>query len=112
MNTPLAMLIAGVTVAQTNLLHAFTKLRTYYVSFVKLLLFPALLIAAFALLRLQSTVMLTVLVALASPTATMGTLFAIRFDKDALYASELFAVTTLLSLASLPAIVYLANLLM
>ena len=36
MNTPLAMIVAGVTVAQTDLKQVFVKGRIYYVSFLKL----------------------------------------------------------------------------
>lgn len=109
MNTPLAMLIAGATVAQTNLLKAFARGRIYYVSFLKLLLVPALIVLALSLFPLPQIVLLTVAVAMASPTATMGTIFAIRYDRNAVYASELFAVTTILSAVSLPLVVFLAE---
>ena len=39
----------------------------------------------------------------------MGTIFAIRYDRNAVYASELFAVTTILSAVSLPLVVFLAE---
>ncbi len=109
MNTPLAMLIAGATVAQTNLLRALTRGRVYYVTFLKLLLAPALIVLALSLFPVPQIVSLTVAVAMASPTATMATLFAIRYDRNAVYASELFAVTTILSALSLPLIVLLAE---
>ena len=109
MNTPLAMLIAGATVAQTNLLRALTRGRAYHVTFLKLLLAPALIVLALSLFPVPQIVSLTVAVAMASPTATMATLFAIRYDRNAVYASELFAVTTILSALSLPLIVLLAE---
>ena len=40
----------------------------------------------------------------ACPAAATGTLFAIRYKKDSFYAAELFAVTTLLSIITLPVI--------
>ena len=51
MNTPLAMLVAGVTVAQTNLIKAFTRPRTYYVSFLKLILLPLLIVLAYSVFK-------------------------------------------------------------
>ena len=109
MNTPLAMLIAGATVAQTNLLKAFARGRIYYVSVLKLLVAPILIVLALSIFPLPQIVLLTVAVAMASPTATMGTLFAIRYERNAVYASELFAVTTILSAISLPLVVYIAE---
>jgi predicted permease len=109
MNTPLAMLIAGATVAQTNLLKAFARGRIYYVSVLKLLVAPILIVLALSIFPLPQIVLLTVAVAMASPTATMGTLFAIRYERNAVYASELFAVTTILSAISLPVVVYIAE---
>ena len=41
-------------------------------------------------------------IATASPTATMCMIFAVKYDKNSTYASELFAVTTLLSLITIP----------
>lgn len=92
-----------------NLLKAFARGRIYYVSFLKLLLVPALIVLALSLFPLPQIVLLTVAVAMASPTATMGTIFAIRYDRNAVYASELFAVTTILSAVSLPLVVFLAE---
>ena len=109
MNTPLAMLIAGATVAQTNLLKAFSRGRTYYVCFLKLLLVPLLILLALSFFPVPEMVALTVAVALASPTAAMGTMFAIRYERNAVYASELFAVTTILSARSLPLGVWVAG---
>lgn len=109
MNTPLAMLIAGATVAQTNLLKAFSRGRTYYVCFLKLLLVPLLILLALSFFPVPEMVALTVAVALASPTAAMGTMFAIRYERNAVYASELFAVTTILSALSLPLVVWVAG---
>jgi predicted permease len=112
MNTPLAMLIAGATVAQTNLIKTFGRGRTYYVCFLKLLLAPLLVVAAFSLFRLPTIITLTVAVALAAPTAAMGTMFSIRYDRNALYASELFAATTILSALTLPLVVWIAGFLL
>ena len=69
----------------------------------------ALIVLALSLFPLPQIVLLTVAVAMASPTATMGTIFAIRYDRNAVYASELFAVTTILSAVSLPLVVFLAE---
>ena len=110
MNTPLAMIVAGVTVAQTDLKKVFIKGRIYYVSFLKLILAPVLIVLVYALFPNVSTIVtLSLALAMAAPAGAMGTMFAIRYDRSALYASEVFAATTILSALTLPLIVLLAS---
>lgn len=109
MNTPLAMIIAGATAAQTNLLSVFKKPRNYLICFYKLLLLP---LAAFAVIRLfnvPSIVCTTLTVAAACPVATTGIMFAITLDKDPEKCSELFTMSTLLSALTLPLVTVIAT---
>lgn len=109
MNTPLAMIIAGVSVAQTNLPAMFRNKKLYLVSFLKLLLMPALVLAALLALRSDSVPACAILIAAACPAATTCTAFALRFQKNYRYASEIYAFTTLSSLATIPLFVYAAE---
>lgn len=107
MNTPVAMLIAGVCIAQTNILKTFVKPRVYIVSMLKLILLPFVFILIFKPFFGDGIMMGVLTIATASPTATMCMIFAVKYDKNSLYASELFAVTTLLSLITIPLSLYL-----
>ena len=49
---------------------------------------------------------------MAAPSGAMCTMFAVRYDRDAHYASEIFAATTILSMATLPLIVWVAGFLL
>lgn len=109
MNTPLAMLAAGATIAQTSILKSLKNPRLYLVSAVKLIAVPAATALIFLILPVDSTVAGAVILASACPAAATGTLFAIRFKKDSFYASELFAVTTLLSIATLPLVMWVVG---
>ena len=109
MNTPFAMIIAGVTIGQSNIRKLFGKTRIYLVSFIKLLLIPAVLLLLYSRFQVKEAVLTTAILAAACPTAATGTLFAIRYDKNALYASEIFAVTTIFSLVTIPLIMLLAE---
>jgi predicted permease len=112
MNTPLAMLVAGITIAQTDIRKLLTKLRIYYISFVKLLLIPITMLFVFQLFELPSVVLLTSVLAAACPTAATVNLFSIRYDKNYLYASEIFAVSTISSMITIPLVMYIANLIL
>jgi predicted permease len=110
LNTPLAMLVTGASIAQANLLSALSNLRIYYISFLRLIVVPVIVVFIFKLLPLDHTVMLTNLIATACPAGTSAILFATRFDKDYIYSSELIAVTNILCLFSIPLILFFSQL--
>lgn len=102
MNTPLAMLIAGLTLAQSDLKTVFLKKRIYYVSFLKLILYPMLILLMFRWMPIEPIVLLSITLSLGCPVAALCTAFGLRFDNHPVYASEIFAVSTILSAISLP----------
>ena len=104
MNTPLAMIIAGVTIAQTNIWKIFIKPRIYLAVFLKLIFIPVILLLIYSKLQLEVPVLAAAVLAAACPTGATGTVFAIRYQKNALYASEIFAMTTLGALITIPVI--------
>ena len=111
MNTPLAMLVAGATIAQADIPKLLKKVRAYYITAIKLLLMPIAMLFIFHFFNLPRTVLITAVLAAACPAAATVNLFALRFDKDYLYASELFAITTIFSLITIPVVMMIANLL-
>ncbi len=115
MNTPFAMLIAGATLAGSNLLGCVKKPKLYLLSAAKLLLIPILTVlamAGFVRLGVDSMLITITVIAVACPTAAACTMFAHRYQKDSAYASELFAITTILSAATIPAVIWLLNVLL
>lgn len=112
-NTPLAMLIAGSTLAHTKMKKALLRPKTYYICALKLLLVPVSVMGVLYLiskLDVSADVVNIVLIACACPTATIVTMFSHRFGKNSVYSSEIFAICTLLSAASLPAVLKIASL--
>lgn len=82
MNTPIAMVIAGATAAQTNVLKALQNRRIYYVSLCKLIILPVAGFLAAWILNPPPIVLMTVTIAAACPAATMCTMFAVNLDND------------------------------
>ena len=109
MNTPIAMVIAGATAAQTNVLKALQNRRIYYVSLCKLIILPVAGFFAMWILNPPPIVLMTVTIAAACPAATMCTMFAVNLDKNPKTASEIFTVTTILSAVTLPLITIFAD---
>ncbi|NLP34960.1 MAG: AEC family transporter [Clostridiales bacterium] len=107
-NTPLAMIVAGVSIAQTNIRELIRNIRIFQVSLVKLLVLPIIIAALFSLLPYEQTVTATSILANACPTATTLIMFAYKYEKKVTYASQLFAATTLLSMITIPIIMLFA----
>ena len=107
MNTPLSMLIAGISLAESDIVSALKRKRLYLVCAVKLLLMPAVILLILKFLPVSRDIRYVNVIAAACPTATSGTLFAIRYKGDYKYTSEIFAVSTVISMATIPLIVFL-----
>lgn len=110
MTTPLGMLVAGTAIAQSDLLKALRKGKIYWICTLRLIIIPISTIGLFMLLPFDETVMGITIAAAACPTATICTMFAISYNKDSLYAGEIFAVSTILSALTLPAVMWVFGL--
>lgn len=104
MNTPVAMLISGMNLAESGLLSCLKSPRTYVISAAKLLAFPLITLVLLMAVRVDSAIAVTILVASACPSGATGTMFALQYNKNSQYASKLLAVTTVLSLVTIPAV--------
>ena len=114
MNTPLAMLIAGSTLSGTNIFGCLKKVRIYLLTAARLILLPV--VCLFCLFGLSFAgvdhmVITIVLIAASCPSAVITTMFSHRYGGDSVYASEIFAVTTILSALTIPFIMWLLSLL-
>lgn len=102
MNTPLAMLIAGITLSQMKLSDIVKEKGVYLVSALKLVVYPILMSMIFRFLPVEEIVKQTILIAIACPVGATVTLLALRFNKNAPYASMLYAATTIIALVVMP----------
>lgn len=102
MNTPLAMIVAGATIARTDLRSAVRQVRVYFIALFKLIAMPLLSYLILMPLPIATEVKLTIVLAMAAPSAVTCTLFAITHKKNEKYAVSIFALTTVLSILTLP----------
>lgn len=109
MTTPLAMLVAGASIAGSNVLKALKNPRIYLVTLLKLIVFPLIALIFIYFIPAPETAKLITLIEIACPTATIGMMFAITFEKNAEYCSQIFAITTLLSMFTLPLIIQIGT---
>ncbi len=102
MTTPLAMIVAGASIMSAGLLKSVKNPRVYLVSAVRLLLLPFIGLALIMFMPCAEMPKLITLIEFSCPTAAIGTMFAIKYDKKPEYAAQIFAVSTLLSAAAMP----------
>ena len=114
--TPLSMTIIGMKLGATSFMTLFRSGKLYYVSFLKLVLFPVVITAAMFLLRFApvnvpvESVILGVFVGYSMPTAGLAATFADEFGGDAENAVIFTLGTTVLSVVTIPALYWLLNL--
>ncbi len=109
MNTPLAMLVAGVTIAQSDIIKGLKNIRLYYVCLVKLIIIPVVCAFLLKLFGADDVVTMTSIIEIACPVGASCTMFAIRYNKNAVYASEIYVISTLFSAVSLPLVIMAAG---
>lgn len=100
--SPLAMIIVGASLKNTNFKRVFTDWKLHLFSLVKLIIAPAIVYFIMRLFIDDSEILLIVTVFAALPTATIATLLTERFGHDYVYASEIVFITTLYSLITIP----------
>ena len=112
LNTPLAMFTVGVYLAQTDLVKMFGRRTLYLVSALRLLVIPVLSLLILSLLPSSMHVMKTVLLIVAAcPVGSNVAVYAQLHGKDYPYAVETVIISTLLSIVTIPFILYLSTLL-
>ena len=109
---PLSMVVIGLRIPDIRLKGVLRDLYMYLVLALRHLVLPLLLLGIVKLLALiglpiSEGVALTVLILAATPSATSATMFAEKYNCDAPYTSRLVIVSTLLSILTMPLIVWI-----
>ena len=111
LNTPLAMFTVGVYLAQTDLKKMLGRRSLYLISALRLLVIPALSLLILMLFPASMEQMRTVLLIVAAcPVGSNVAVYAQLHNKDYPYAVETVVISTLLSIVTIPFILYLSSL--
>ncbi|MEI7668336.1 MAG: AEC family transporter, partial [Erysipelotrichaceae bacterium] len=103
--TALSMILIGSILGQVNFKHLVDKSILYY-TFLRLIMLPAFIYLILYLLKVNPIIIgVTVLMA-AMPAGLTTAMLAQKYNQDALYASKLIFISTLLSLFTLPLLIY------
>ena len=104
---PLSMLVIGDSLAQIRLKDLFTDVRLLLFSVVKLLLMPALLLWGLRFFITDPMFLGVCLVMTATPVGSMTVMLAQQYDGDYRLTSKGVALTTVLSVATMPFLFWL-----
>ena len=100
MNTPLAMIVSGIYLAQGNLLSLFRKPRVLWISCIRMILFP---------LVVDQTLTYSLVIAMSVPMASSVIFFSKSSEKRTEHASDLFTLSTILGLVTIPCMITLTS---
>ncbi|MBP5237209.1 MAG: AEC family transporter [Clostridia bacterium] len=110
--TPLSVILCGILLAQGSLKKLFTQFNIYYVSLLKLIVFPLIITVIAKFSGLPDTMVYIASIMSALPTAANTVMFAELYDIEQEYAAQIVGITTALCVLTVPLITYLAGLIM
>lgn len=111
LNAPIAMIIMGIYMAQTEIGRLFTEKKLYAITLIRLIGIPVcsiIILKYFPFLTLD--VKKALLIAAAAPVGANVAVYAQKLGKDYGYAVRAVCISALFSIVSMPMCIYLAEL--
>jgi len=102
LNTPLAMLVAGASIYGASVAKILRDKRVYGLVAMRLLILPTLTILVLAPFDIPPMIRSITVIISACPIAINLILFAHKYDRDHVYASQAFVAATILSMGTIP----------
>jgi len=112
MTFPLSMIIIGSLVATLDIKKILTNKSVYVFCAFKLILLPLIVIGFSKLLSLPPVLAYMFITMCAVPSATNSAIFAELYDCDSKLAAQCVGVSTVFSMATLPAMIWLAGIIL
>lgn len=104
LNTPLAMIVSGISIAQSDIPAMLKKAKLYKIMAGKLLIAPMLTAVAFMLIPAPVLIKKIIVLQVACPAAAIVGIAVLQNGEDNRTATEYFSMTTLVSMATIPVI--------
>lgn len=109
LNTPIAMLITGIYLAQVPLLSMFRDWRLLKTCLLRLCVIPFLTLLMLLVFDfVDPSIRFAILIAASAPVGSNIAIFASLYDKDYLYSVKTVCFSTILSLFTMPVIMMMA----
>lgn len=105
--TPVAMLLVGMSLANSDIKKLLFKKELYIISFIRLFLFPVVAILALKALGFTGVTLAVPAILFSMPSAGYTSILAAKFGSDGTYASEIVTLCNIISLVSIPLVLML-----
>lgn len=105
MTVPLSMLIIGAFLADIDMKSMLSGFSVYYGSIVRLIAVPLITLVVLKMIRFPNDLLELCVILVAMPVAATTAIFAEKFEGDAPFASRCVAISTVLSIISIPLII-------
>lgn len=107
--TPISQFIVGGLIATRPLISLFKNFKLYIFSFAKLIVVPTIAIFVCKLIGLDAFMTQFIAIMTALPCATNAVMFGEMYDIEPEYAAQLVGITSVLSVITVPIILFIAN---
>lgn len=108
-NTPLAMIMFGTYLANTDLKTMFKDKKVYLAAFLKLIAVPFVVLILFRSFGIKGALLVACAISASAPTASNTAMFAAKYNKDTGLASKIVALVSFLSILTMPVMIGFAG---
>ncbi len=108
-NSPMAMIVFGTFFANCNFKNIFAKKEIYFVSLIRLIVIPVIMLMIFKLIGVEGKMLVALTISASAPVATNTAMYAAKYENDTALSSELVGQTSVFSIITMPVIVALAS---
>ena len=105
LNMPMCMLIIGQRLSKIPMRTLFTEKCIWKTAFLRMILIPAIMIAALVLLNIRGVIAICILLMVSAPGAATVNMLAITYKQDVDLAAKSVSMHTLLSMIVLPVVI-------
>lgn len=107
--TPLPMLVIGYHLSKSNILGAFKDAWCIIAVFTKGILYPLASLGFLYLIGVRGTLLTSIIISVSAPVAAITTMFSFKFDVDTPLSVDMVSLSTVLSIATMPLMITLAQ---
>ena len=109
MTFPLSMLIIGSLIANLNFKTLFLSLKNYYYVVVKLIVLPLVVASIFCIIKADTYLIYVATIMSSMPAAANNAIFAEIYNANSELAGNLVGLSTLISIVSIPVVLYILD---
>ena len=107
--TPLPMLIIGYHLAQNNALSALKDVKCIISVLLSMIVYPLAVLGFLYIIGTRGTLLVSIVISVSAPVAAVTTMFSSIFGADTPLSIDMVSVSTLLSIATMPLVISLAQ---